>query len=239
MKEEINVKIPSMQNLLEAGVHFGHQTTRWNPKMKKFIYQKKDSIHIIDLAKTHQLLTKAAKFAYSLKKENKSILFVATKKQAVQIVKNYAEKTKMPYLINRWIGGLLTNYKVVSKNISRMNQLAADLKNNEFISRYTKREINEFKVEYSELKKLYNGVKDMNQLPSAIFVVDAHYENTAVLEARRMKLPVIAILDTNSNPDLVDYPIPGNDDSYKSIEILTKTIAESLGYTENNQDKKE
>lgn len=234
MEKNVASSIPSMETLLESGVHFGHQVTRWNPKMKKYIFQKRENAHIIDLAKTCSLLTKACDYLADLKKNNKTVLFIGTKKQAIQIVKKYATAVNMPYITNRWIGGLLTNYKIVSKNIIQLNQLKKDLENKEFLDRYTKKEINEFKIQYSELLKIYEGVKDLNKLPDAIVIIDAHHEKTALLEARKKGIPVIAILDTNGNPDLVDYPIPANDDSFKSIELLTKTLAKSLGYIESN-----
>lgn len=235
MEKNQQVTIPSMENLLEAGVHFGHQATRWNPKMKKFIFQKKEGIHLIDLGKTYKRLNLAAQFVRDLSLKGKKVLFVGTKKQAVQIMQAYAKKTNMPYITNRWIGGLLTNYSIVSKNINKLNQLKRDLASQEFIDKYTKREIIEFKHQYAELLKVYEGVQELNRLPDAMFVIDAHHEKTAVWEARRKKIPVIAMLDTNANPDLVDYPIPANDDSFKSIEIVTKTISEALGYRETNQ----
>lgn len=236
MSEKSQVAIPSMQTLLEAGLHFGHQATRWNPKMKKFIYLKKDGIHIIDLAKTQSQIEKTVKYIESLAKAKKTILFVGTKKQAAQTIKQHAEKIGMPYIVNRWIGGLLTNYKVVSKNINKLNQLKKDLENKEFQEKYTKKEINDFKLEYNDLKKVYEGVKDLNKLPDALFVIDAHHENTAVLEAKRKNIPIIALIDTNTDPNLIDYPIPGNDDSYKSIELIVKTCTEAYG--EKQIDKK-
>ena len=234
MEKKTNASIPSMETMLESGVHFGHQVTRWNPKMKKYIFQKRENAHIIDLGKTYFELQKSCEYLSDLKKSGKTVLFVGTKKQAVQIIKKYAQAVNMPYIINRWIGGLLTNYKVVSKNIIRLNQLKKDLENKEFLDRYTKKEINEFKVEYSELLKLYEGVKDLNKLPDAIFIIDAHHERTALLEARKKGIPVVAIVDTNGDPDLIDYLIPANDDSFKSIELLTKTIVSAMGYTESN-----
>ncbi|MFA4930750.1 MAG: 30S ribosomal protein S2 [Patescibacteria group bacterium] len=233
MSDNANATVPSMKTMLEAGVHFGHQSTRWNPKMKKFIYIKKDGIHIIDLAKTHQQLINAVNYLQELSRDKKTVLFIGTKKQAIQIVKQYAAQIGMPYIVNRWIGGLLTNYKIVSKNINRLNQLKKDLDNPEFLAKYTKKEIQEFKVEYNELNKLYEGVKNMTKLPDAVFVVDAHHENTAVLEAKRKKIPIISLIDTNTNPDLINYPIPGNDDSYKSLELIVKTIAAAFTNTQN------
>lgn len=235
MEKKLNLSmVPSLETMLESGVHFGHQVTRWNPKMKKYIFQKRENAHIIDLAKTQSALADACQYLADLKKANKVVMFIGTKKQAVQIVKKYASAIKMPYIINRWIGGLLTNYKIVSKNISRLNQLKKDLENKEFLDRYTKKEINEFKIEYSELLKIYDGVKDLTKLPDAIVIIDAHHERTALLEARKKGIPLIAVLDTNGDPDLIDYPIPANDDSFKSIELLTKTIAKSLGYADTN-----
>jgi small subunit ribosomal protein S2 len=222
------VNLPSMEKLLEAGAHFGHQVTRWNPKMKKFIYTRKDNVHIIDLNQTLEQLKITLAFVQDIVSDNKKILFVGTKKQATQIVKQYATECNMPYVINRWIGGLLTNYDIVSRNIKKLNQLKKDLENPEFIKKYTKREINLFKQEYSELNKIYAGVKDLSNLPAALFIVDAHHEKTVVLEARRKKIPVIAIIDTNANPDLIDFPIPANDDSYKSLELIISTLAQAF-----------
>jgi len=235
MEKAKEVQIPSLETMLEAGVHFGHQVTRWNPKMKKFVFQKKENSHIIDLVKTQSLLAKACAHIQDLKKADKTIMFVGTKKQAVNITKKYAKAVGAPYIINRWIGGLLTNYKVVSKNINRLNQLKRDLNSKEFTDKYTKKEVNEFKLEYSELMKLYEGVKDLNKLPDAIFIIDAHCERTALLEAKKKSIPVIAIIDTNGDPDLIDYPIPANDDSFKSLELLTNTLATAMGYVEKEQ----
>jgi len=228
MEKTTHFAIPSMEKLLESGVHFGHQITRWNPKMKKYIYQKRESVHIVDLAKTQSQIEKAVKFIASLPKNDHNLLFVGTKKQAKQIVKQYAQATNMPYITNRWIGGLLTNFGIVSRNIQKLNRLKVDLENKEFLDRYTKKEINEFKVEYSELLKIYEGVKELKKIPDAMFVIDAHYEKTAILEARKINIPVIALIDTNGDPTLVDYPIPGNDDSFKSIDIVCKTIADAI-----------
>ncbi len=236
MEKELDLQIPTLEQMLEAGVHFCHQVTRWNPKMKKFIFQKKENSHIIDLVKTQSLLTKACTYVHDLKKANKTILFVGTKKQAVNITKKYAKGVDSPYIINRWIGGLLTNYKVVSKNINKLNQLKRDLDSKEFTDKYTKKEVNEFKIEYSELMKLYEGVKDLNKIPDAIFMIDAHCERTALLEAKKVGVPVISIIDTNGDPDLIDYPIPANDDSFKSLELLTGTLARAMGYVEKEEE---
>jgi len=219
--------IPSMQALLEAGCHFGHQATRWNPKMKKYIFLKKDNVHIIDLKKTQDSLAAACQFVRNLVSQNKSVLFIGTKKQAVQIVRQQAEQAQMPFIVNRWIGGLFTNNKIVSQNIHRLNSLAKDLASPDFLAKYTKKEIADFQDEYEELFALYEGVKDMQKLPDAIFVVDAHHERTAVAEARKRNIPVIALIDTNADPTVIDYPIPANDDSFKSIDIITRTIAQA------------
>ncbi len=234
MEKKSQIVLPSVNELLEAGVHFGHQATRWNPKMKAYIYQKKNGIHIIDLIKTHECLQKACNFLSDVKAKNGKVLFVGTKKQAWQIIKSYAQSIDMPYITNRWIGGLLTNYKVVSRNINRLNSLSKDLTNNEFLMKYTKKEILDFKEEQKNLLSMYEGVQNLNRLPDAVFVVDSHHEKTAVAEAVRKKIPVIAIMDTNADPDLIDYPIPANDDSYKSIDLLIKTITANAGALKNN-----
>ena len=220
--------IPSMQSMLEAGSHFGHQATRWNPKMKKYIFLKKDNVHIIDLKKTQDNLIKACKYIRDLVKNNQTILFVGTKKQAVQIVRQQAERVEMPFIVNRWIGGLLTNNAIVGKNIHKLNSLAKDLQSKEFQNKYTKKELAEFQEQHDELFAIYEGVKDMKKLPDAIFVVDAHHEKTAVAEANKKKIPVIALIDTNADPTLMYFPIPANDDSFKSIDIITKTIADAI-----------
>lgn len=234
METKTAITLPSVKELLEAGVHFGHQATRWNPKMKVFIYQKKNGIHIIDLIKTHECLRRACEFLAQVTQKNGKVLFVGTKKQAWQVVKSYAQSVNMPYITNRWIGGLLTNYKVVSRNINRLNSLTKDLANPEFIQKYTKKEIQDFKEEQKNLLNMYEGVQNLSRLPEAIFVIDSHNEKTAVAEAVRKKIPVIAIMDTNANPDLIDYPVPANDDSYKSIDLLIKTITANLGAAKNN-----
>jgi len=217
----------SLLEMLKCGVHFGHQKKRWHPKMKPYIYTMRGGIQIIDLEKTAENLRTACDFISKTVAKGGKILFVATKRQAQALIKKRAQETKMPYVIERWLGGTLTNFDNISKLVHRLKDLRKKREQGE-LSKYTKREQMQFNEEIKNLEKIVGGIEDMNQLPQALFLVDIKKEKTALREARRKKIPIIAMIDTNCNPELVDFPIPANDDATKSIEFITDTIMETI-----------
>jgi ribosomal protein S2, bacterial type len=216
-----------MKSLLEAGVHFGHETKRWNPKMKKFIFGEKNGIYIIDLAKTSEAITKACDFLKSVTSSGGYIIFVGTKKQAQEIIKEEASKCNMFYVNQRWLGGMLTNFQTIKKSIKRLLDLER-MKEDGTLAKLSKKEAAKLNREMIKLNKNLEGIRGMEKLPRAVFVVDSKKEDIAVKEAKRLGIPVIALVDTNSDPDLVDYVIPGNDDALRSIKLVTSVIAESI-----------
>ncbi len=217
----------TIKDLLESGVHFGHQTRRWNPKMKKFIFGVRKNIYIIDLQKTLRYF----KYTYNIVKdasaEGKTILFVGTKKQARASVQEWAEKAGMPYVNNRWLGGMLTNFSTIKKSIKKLD-LIEQMEQSGQINLLTKKEALTLRRKKEKLLAYLGGIKDMKKLPDMLFVIDAVKEKIAVQEARSLGIPVIAPLDTNCDPDLIDYPIPGNDDAIRSINLFCKEIAEAI-----------
>jgi small subunit ribosomal protein S2 len=217
----------TLTDLLEAGSHFGHQKRRWNPAMKDFIYGERDGVHVFDLEKTKICLDKAAEFLAGVAKSGGVILFVGTKRQAEAMVKETAIKTGMPYVSVRWMGGLLTNYSELSKRIRKLADYKTKRQAGEF-KKYTKKEQLLLDREIAKLEKFFGGVASLTQMPDALFVVDTHREEVAVAEAVRMKIPVVGIVDTNADPNLVDYPIPANDDAVKSIELIVGTIGDAI-----------
>jgi small subunit ribosomal protein S2 len=220
------MSIISMKQLLEAGVHFGHQTRRWNPKMKKYIYAPRNDIHIINLEKTVGLIEEACKFAAEVVKSGKPILFVGTKKQAQEAIEQEALRCGQFFINKRWLGGLLTNHKTIKSRIDRLNKLDLMEKMGEF-ELLPKKEVLNLKNEREKLNANLGGIRDMNTMPGALFVVDTVKENNAVLEARSLNIPIIAIVDTNCDPDLVDYVIPGNDDAIRAIKLIASIIADA------------
>ena len=218
----------SMKEMLEAGVHFGHQKSRWNPKMAPFIFTERGGVHIFDLAKTEEKLEEALKFVRTVAANGGTILFVGTKKQAQGIVREAAESVHMPYVTERWMGGMLTNFPTFVSQIRNFKKLAEKIENNEFA---TKKQLVVAQKQAEKLEANLGGIRDMKSLPDAIFIVDVVREDGAVAEARKCKIPVVAIVDTNANPELIDYPIPGNDDAIKSVKILTDEITRVI--TEN------
>jgi len=219
--------VVTMRQLLESGVHFGHQTRRWNPKMKRFIFTERNGIYIIDLRQTLDYINKAYDYVKHTVAEGGTILFVGTKKQAQEAVAEQASRVGMPYVNHRWLGGMLTNFQTVHKRLVRMKELEAlDLSGT--AEGYTKKETLQLAREKAKLTRTLGGLRDMQKLPSAIWVVDTKKEHIAVDEARKLGIPVIAILDTNCDPDEVDLPIPGNDDAIRSAELLTKIIASAV-----------
>ncbi len=217
----------SLLEMLKCGVHFGHQKSRWHPKMKPFIYTERSGVHIIDLEKTRDLLIKTMDFVETIASRGGVILFIGTKKQAQTIIKNAATKCQMPYIINRWIGGLFTNFTVVKRLINKLTDLRRQQKSGE-LEKYTKKEKVSFLKKMSKLDGLVGGITELNKIPDAIFLVDMKIEKTALTEAKKKKIPIIAMLDTNCDPTGIKYPIPANDDATKSIEFITNCIAEKV-----------
>jgi len=219
--------VVTMKQLLDSGAHFGHQTRRWNPKMKRFIFTDRNGIYIIDLQQTLTFIDKAYEFVKETVAHGGSIMFVGTKKQAQESIAEEATRVGMPYVNQRWLGGMLTNFSTVHKRLQRMKELEAMEQTGGFEGR-TKKEILMLTREKNKLERSLGGIRDMNKVPSAIWVVDTNKEHLAVAEARKLKIPIIAILDTNCDPDLVDYPIPGNDDAIRSAGLLTRVIASAI-----------
>ncbi len=216
-----------MKELLEAGVHFGHQTKRWNPKMRDYIFGERNGIYIVDLQKTLKLFKNALKFATQLGAEGKKVLFIGTKRQAQEVVAEEAVRAGMYYVNQRWLGGLLTNFVTIEKSISRLRELTAMMEEGRF-EELSKKELSRLDKERKRLDKNLRGILDMGGLPHAVFVVDANREEIAVHEARKLGIPVIAIVDTNCDPDVVDYVIPGNDDALRAIKLFTSRIADAV-----------
>lgn len=215
-----------IEDLLLAGSHFGHLTRRWDPKMRKYIFMERNGIHIIDLKKTLQLLEETCNAIMKISAEGKKILFVGTKKQAKQIIKDEAERCGAFYVSERWLGGMLTNFNTVRKSIKKLTNIQK-MEVDGTIDQFVKKERLILSRDKEKLEKVLNGIVSMTRLPGAIFVVDIRKEHIAISEAKKLNIPVYAIVDTNCDPDLVDYPIPANDDAVKSIQIITKAIADA------------
>lgn len=220
--------VVSMRQLLEAGVHFGHQTRRWNPKMKRFILTERNGIYIIDLRKTVEDINKTYEFVKETVAHGGNILFVGTKRQAQQPIREQAERVGMPYVNERWLGGMLTNFTTVASRIQRLKELEIIDFDDVAGSKYTKKELLMMRREKEKLERTLGGIRDMAKVPSAIWIVDTNKEHLAVAEAKKLNIPVVAVLDTNCDPDSVDYGIPGNDDAIRSIEILTRVVADAV-----------
>lgn len=215
-----------MKALLEAGVHFGHQTKRWNPKMAPYIYTDRNGIHIIDLQQTVKFLDKAYNEMRDVASEGE-ILFVGTKKQAQESIKAEAERCGMPYVNSRWLGGTLTNFRTIRRRIARLNQLMQMREDGTF-DMLTKKEVSKYEGEIAKFEKFLGGIKDMERLPAAVFIVDTRKEHIAVREARRLGIPIFAIVDTNCDPDEIDVIIPGNDDAIRAVKLITSTMADAI-----------
>jgi len=229
------------KQLLEAGVHFGHLTRKWDPRMAPYIFMEKNGIHVIDLNKTLACLQQAQDVVRSIVRSGRKIMFVATKKQAQEIVSEEAKRLKMPYVTERWLGGMLTNFTTMRKSLKKLQYLDKVLKDEATVKNIAKRERLTISRERDKLEKLLGGVSELTRLPAALFVVDVKREHIAIAEATRLGIPVIAICDTNSNPDLVDYAIPANDDAFKSISLITLAIGKAVeeGLLERKQDKED
>lgn len=217
--------VVTMKQLLDSGVHFGHQTRRWNPKMKRYIFTERNGIYIVDLQQTLTYIDRAYEFIKETVAHGGSILFVGTKKQAQEAISKEAQRVGMPYVNQRWLGGMLTNFQTVYRRLQRLKELETQERTGGFQG-LTKREILTLTREKAKLERTLGGIRDMSRVPSAVWIVDTKKEHIAVGEARKLGIPVIAILDTNCDPDEVDYPIPGNDDAIRSASVLTKVVAE-------------
>lgn len=216
----------SMKELLEAGVHFGHQTKRWNPKMKEYIFGERNGIYIVDLQKTLKLFKEAMAYVADMASQGKNVLFVGTKRQAQEAIAEEAQRCSMFYINHRWLGGLLTNYSTVKRSIERLKMLEEMHETGNYGGR-TKKEIGQLERERKHLSQNLSGIRDMGRLPDVLFVIDSNKEEIAVAEARRLGIPVVAVVDTNCDPDQVDYVIPGNDDALRAIRLFTNKIAEA------------
>ncbi len=217
----------SMKQLLEAGVHFGHQTRRWNPKMATYIFTERNGIYIIDLQKTVKKLEEAYFFVRDMAASGESILFVGTKKQAQDAIKEEAERCGQFYVNARWLGGMLTNFKTMRTRIARLNQLQK-MQGDGTFDLLPKKEVIKLQLEIAKLEKYLGGVKEMKKLPGALFVVDSRKEKNAIAEARKLNIPIVAIVDTNCDPDEIDYVIPGNDDAIRAIKLISQTMANAV-----------
>lgn len=217
----------SMKQLLEAGVHFGHQTRRWNPKMKKYIFTERNGIYIIDLQKTVKKVDEAYNFLKQVSEDGGKVLFVGTKKQAQESIKNEAERAGQFYVNQRWLGGILTNYKTISKRVKRISEIEK-MEEDGLFEVLPKKEVVEIKKEYDRLIKFLGGIRDMKSMPQALFVVDPRKERNAIAEARKLHIPIVGIVDTNCDPDEIDYVIPANDDAIRAVKLLTGKMADAI-----------
>ena len=219
----------SMRQMLEAGVHFGHQTRRWNPHMRRYIFTARNGIHILDLAKTVHALDAAVEKVREVSSSGEQVLFVGTKKQARRIVEQEAERCGMPYISNRWLGGTLTNFQTIQPRIAHYQRLADQMAaGDDAFEGMTKRERMLQAKEFERLQRFYGGLRNMKRLPGAMFVVDPTMEENAIAEARRLNIPIIAMCDTNSDPDVIDFPIPSNDDAIRAIQLMTGRVADAV-----------
>ena len=229
--------VVTMKSLLESGVHFGHQVKRWDPRMSKYIFGSRNGIHIIDLQKTIAAIKESYEAVRKIAASGKSVLFVGTKKQAQQAIQKEAERCGQFYVNNRWLGGMLTNFSTIKKSLQRLKKIEKMEVDGTF-ENLTKKEVAGLQKEKSKLEKNLGGIKEMKELPGAIFIIDTHKEAIAVAEARRMGIPVVAVVDTNSNPEGIDYPIPGNDDAIRAITLFTSIIANAVMEANNEEGLK-
>ena len=222
------MKIPTVtiQQLLEAGVHLGHKTLRWNPKMKKYIFGKRDSIHIIDLTQKLELINVALEKIFQTIKNNGKVLFISTKKQASEAISDLAKDTNQYYVNYRWLGGMLTNWGTISNSIKKLEKINLDLVSEN--RGFTKKELLKMSIQRDKLQRSLGGISNMKKIPDLVFIIDTNYESLAIKEAIKLNIPIIAILDTNSNPDGIDFPVPGNDDARRSIDLYCNLIKETI-----------
>jgi len=232
MSYDIDIK-----QLLQSGAHFGHKTSRWNPKMAPFIYAKNNGSHIIDLTKTVENLESSLIFLENTVSAGQQVLIVGTKKQAQPIVQKLADSTKMPYVNERWLGGMLTNFSTISKQILRLKNLENQIESGELTQKYSKLEIQRFNEEIDSLNKIYGGIKQLNAHPGALFILDVVHDRNAVLEAKKLGIKIVGICDSNADPSLIDYPIPANDDSIKTLEIISSYVEKAIMTGQNKKNK--
>ena len=232
-----NMKIPkiTIQQLLEAGVHLGHKTLRWNPKMKKYIFGKRDSIHIIDLTQTLELLNVALEKVYNTISGNGKILFISTKKQASEAIADLAKDTDQYFVNYRWLGGMLTNWGTISNSIKKLEKINIDLVSEN--RGFTKKELLKMSVKKDKLQRSLGGISEMKKIPDLVFIIDTNYESLAIKESIKLNIPIIAILDTNSNPEGIDYPIPGNDDARRSIDLYCNLLKSTIENAKKDSPK--
>jgi small subunit ribosomal protein S2 len=240
----MNIPSVTIKDLLEAGVHLGHKTFRWNPKMKPFIFGEKNSVHIIDLSQTLELLNKALLEMHKCTSSRGKILFVSTKKQASELIADVAKETNNYFVNHRWLGGMLTNWNTINNSIKRLKKLTEDLQKED--TGFTKKELIKMSMEKNKLERSLGGISNMKKIPDMIFIIDTNIESLAVLEAKKLGIPIVAVVDSNSNPEFIDYPIPGNDDARRSInlycELAKKTILDAqsnIGLDKDQKDEQE
>jgi small subunit ribosomal protein S2 len=229
--------VVTMKELLEAGVHFGHQVKRWNPKMKKYIFGQRNGIYIIDLQKTVKMFEVAYNFVKDLSSKGESVLFVGTKKQAQDVIIEESQKSQSYFVNQRWLGGMLTNFKTVKQGIDKLKKIEK-MKEDGTYELLTKKEVSKYETERKRLEKNLSGVKDMNSVPGAIFIIDPKKESIAIAEAKKLAIPIVSLVDTNCDPDDIDYIIPGNDDAIRSIKLLTSKISEAVAEGKSILNKK-
>lgn len=234
MSSKVDIK-----KLLEAGAHFGHKTSRWHPKMAPYIHSKRNGNHIIDLVKTVEKLEEALAFIEKTAGAGKQVLLVGTKKQARDIINKAAEETSMPFVTERWVGGLLTNSNTMNGRIKHLKELEQKMASGAFENKYSKLEVQRFQEEIDDMNHLYGGVKNLSNRPGAVFVADVLSDRNAVREAKKLNIPIVAIIDTNVDPTLVDYPVPANDDAIKSIQLITDYITEAIAAGKTKVKKSE
>lgn len=227
-----------IKQLLEAGAHFGHKTSRWHPKMAQYIHSKRGGSHIIDLTKTVEGLEKALNFLEDTAAEGKQILVVSTKRQAQDIINKLAEQTGMPFVTERWLGGMMTNRNTMNARIKHLKDLEAKMENGQLAAKYSKLEVQRFQEEIDEMNHMYGGIKDMAAKVGAVFIIDVTHDMNAVREARKLDIPVVALVDTNADPTLVDYPIPCNDDAIKTIQLIADYVQAAIETGKNKHAKK-
>lgn len=226
-KKSSNLEIPSLEEMLQAGVHFGHKTSKWNSKMKSYIFTSRNSVHIIDLEKTQESLERALEFLKSVKDKNQKIIFVGTKIAAQDLTRQAAQECKMLYVTERWIGGTLTNFQTISERLKHFKDLEKKKASGE-LEKYTKKEQHDFDVEMRKLERRFGGIKEMTELPSALFVTDVYDNAAAVKEAKNMGIPVVGLCDTNADPTSVDYSIPANNNAISSLKLILETVTKTL-----------
>jgi small subunit ribosomal protein S2 len=217
-----------IKQLLEAGAHFGHKTSRWHPKMAPYIHSKRNGSHIIDLTKTVEGLNEALEFLSKTASEGKQILFVGTKRQAQDIIKKVAEDTGMPYVTERWLGGMMTNWNTIGERIKHLQELENRMVSGELANKYNKLEVQRFQEEIDELNRLYGGIKELHARPGAVVIIDIVHEANALKEARKLGVPTVALVDTNADPSLVTYPIPSNDDAIKTVQLMADYVKQAI-----------